>query len=403
MKRYLIASFLVSAIPSLAHAKVMLPVIGWTVSPGHSTTGSNICTLFGGFGEHSDLAWVADAASPPQHFTLVFDDGGVPPRSKTSESRLTVSAPGSPPMSLSGTIRFGQFRTDLDRQDLQNLLHLFAVNRSMTVALEGQSPVLVNLTGSADAAQNMKHCETVENIPARPEDPVRVAATTRHHSAAEAAVATPVPSPMPAKPALPALAPAAAAPIPIVAAAIPLPTPTPAARLAMSDSLLLAKAIEGQFLDILQDGRASYQNTGDEPLSQGARATRAADLCTLLGNDKEVVDWAGTIAAVSSNSQGGTRLAVKLADGITIGTMDSGSATSTDGSAIDPTSDLIQTFSRMHVGEPVTFSGTFFASETDCIKETSLTQNRSMTSPNFLFEFTVIERTDKSPASQAKP
>jgi hypothetical protein len=381
MKRYLVAGLLLGATPSLAHAKVSLPVIGWTVTPGHSTTGSNICTLFGGFGEHSDLAWVADAARPQQHFTLVFDDGGVPPRSKISVSRLTVSTPGSPPMSLAGTIRFGQFRTALDRQDVRNVLHLFVANRSMTMTLEGQAPVLVNLTGSADAVQNMKHCETVENIPARPADPIRVAATARHHPAPRA--------------------PAAATVTPMVAAAVTLPAPAPAAQLALNDSLLLAKAIEGQFLDILQDARASYQNTSDESLSQGARATRAADLCTLLGFDKAVIDWTGTIAGVSDSRQGWNRLAVKLADGVTVGAMDSGSANSKGASAIDPTSDLIQTISRMHVGEPVTFSGTFFASKPDCIKEMSSTQNRSMTSPNFLFEFTAIERTDEGPASQA--
>jgi hypothetical protein len=481
-------------------------------------TGSKICTLFGDFSQHSDLLWVADAANPPQRLTLVFDDGGAPPNSQISGSQLTVVAPGSPPISIPGTIKFGQFRTILDRRTLENFLWLFVAKRSMTVTLEDQSPVLVNLEGSADAAQDMRHCEAVQNIPALPTAFVHSDAATKPHAAkrtahirllaeraahkrllAERAVhrrlvaerlaherhlaerttrirlvtvpspaptpaapmpvvtaAIPLPTPTPAPP-LPAPAPAppvaaatplptpmptappspAAALTPVVAAAIPSPKPTPAAPplptaapppaapplpapapaapvaavipspapaptpalpplpaptpppdaqvALLNDMLLIAKAIEDQFLAILQDGKASYQNTSDATLSLGARANRAADLCTLLGTERDAVDWTGTISDLSSS---GSVLAIKLGNDVTVGT--SSPSDSQPTSMIDPASDLFNTISQMHVGERVRFSGNFFPSDSDCIKETSLTPKGSMTSPYFLMKFTAV-------------
>jgi hypothetical protein len=79
MKRHLLAALLAGAIPIFSHAQASVPAIGWHISPGQSLTGSKICTLFGNLSQHSDLLWVADAASPPQRLTLVFDDGGAPP------------------------------------------------------------------------------------------------------------------------------------------------------------------------------------------------------------------------------------------------------------------------------------------------------------------------------------
>jgi len=153
----------------------------------------------------------------------------------------------------------------------------------------------------------------------------------------------------------------------------------------MNDMLLIAKAIEDQFLAILQDAKVSYQNTSDATLSLGARANRAADLCTLLGNDRNVVDWTGTISTLSDS---GSVLAVKLANDVTIGT--SGASDGQAASMIDPASDLFNTVSQMHVGERIRFSGNFFPSNTDCIKETSATPKGSMTAPYFLMKFTAI-------------
>ena len=498
MKRYLIAGLLAVAMPSLADAQAPVPMVGWSVSSGHSTSGSKICTLYDVFGRHNALAWVADAANSPQRFTLLFDDGDAPPRATVLVSQLTVATHGSRSLSIPGTIRFGQFRSSVEPQIMDPLLHLIVAKRSMTVALGKESPVPVNLMGSADAAQQMLDCEQAEHIARRrtghvevavarehrvqlPKAHVRVAVEREHRnqltkgparlaladrphrarrspeaapvasipvvavalpslrpapaepmsappaiavtpSVAEPSVvaaaplpaplpaATPVAPPMPppaitAAPVLPAPAMATAAPVPAPATTAAAVTPEPAVaaatpssasslataeQLALNDTLLLAKAIEDQFLAILQDGKISYENTSDKELSLGARATRATDLCTLLGNDKEAIEWTGTISSVDG-SQGQRVLAVKLADGVTVGTMRSGVADHTDLPTIDPASDLFKTMSQMHVGERVRFSGQFFPSSADCIKETSPSESGSMTAPNFAITFTSVD------------
>ena len=427
MKRYLFAGLFAVATPPLADAHASLPVIGWSVSQGHSATGSKICTLFGGFGEHSAIAWVADSASPPQHLTLVFDDGGVRPRSQTVESQLMIGTYRSSPLAIPGTIRFGQFKASLTKQTLEPFLHLFAHRGSMTVALEGETPVSLSLKGSAAAAQGLQRCEMVENIPQQFKATVRVATARHHHShvrlarAAPSAsvsstivskplpdattpVATTMPPPVPAPAPAPVVAPAAlqssvVAPAPLPAsvppplptpAPSPTPAPAPAAQMAMDDMLMIAKAIEDQFVDILQDGKASYENSNDQSLSAGARANRAGDLCALLGNAKDANDWTGTVSDVSSGDEGRAVLVVKLADGVTVGTMNGSSSGTADAASIEPASDLFKTVSQLHVGEHVLFSGHFFPSDADCIKVTSPTEDGAMISPNFIMKFNSV-------------
>ena len=429
MRRYVLAGILTAATATLAQAQAPLPVIGWSVSTGHSATGGPICTLSGDFGNHSDLAWVQDVTSPSPHFTLVFDDGGAPPRSQMSVSALTFVTPGSPPLSIPGAVRFGQFKTTVDRQTFEPFLHLFMRKRRMTVALQGEPPVTVNLNGSHNAARYMRRCEAAATMPQAPKAHLQLAAATRHHAPARApmaaqaafrplvAIAAPLPGPPPAAPPLPEPAPAVApvalkppmpaqpplpAPAPVIAPAVvkppvaaetPLPVAAPAlaAEMDRKEALMLGKIIEDQFLGILQDGRASFENTSDSDLSAGARATRATDLCILLGDEKQAIDWTGSISDLSTNSQGGAVLVVKLADGVTVGTMDSRLQDVKDIPTIDPASDLFKTIDKMHVGERVVFSGHFLASDADCIKESSLTPSGAMSAPNFAMTFSGVE------------
>ena len=46
---------------------------------------------------------------------------------------------------------------------------------------------------------------------------------------------------------------------------------------------------------------------------------------------------------------------------------------------------------KLKVGETVRFSGTFFAGDTDCFQEQSMTLGGSITDPEFLFRFSRVE------------
>jgi hypothetical protein len=448
VNRYLLLGLLAAATPVAAQAQAPAeaPPTGWSVSPGLSETHSPVCSLVGDLGQHRALALVADAARSQLGFLLLFDDGAAQPQPQASASRLTIDASGSRPLSIPGTIRFGQFRSTLDHKSSRHFLHLFNAKSSMTVALSGEPPVSVDLTGTADATKVMKRCEEAQNIPlpaahqrlaeaaTRPrriaEGPRRVRAVASLHKPAVIAMDDPpppaiapsppadalaaappvaaavpppaavpaAPVPVPPVPAAPPAVTALADPAPSVAMATPLPVPMLPAPVSVPApvpgainpvTLLIGKAMEVQFVVIVQDATASYRNTGNEIESESARATRAEELCTLLGHDKAADSWPGTIAALP-DAQGSGPLSVTLADGITVQTMGAGASGSGDGSMIDQGSALSDALSQMQLGEAVTFSGQFFASDADCVRELSPTQEQSMTAPSFLMKFTAV-------------
>jgi hypothetical protein len=457
VNRYLLLGLLAAATPVAARAEapVAPPATGWSVNPGLSETHSAVCSLVGDLGQHRALALVADAARSRLGFLLLFDDGAARPRPQAAASRLTIAASGSRPLSIPGTMRFGQFRTTLDHKSSRHFLHLFDAKTTMTVALNGEPPVAVDLTGTANAAQVMKRCEEAQNI-AQPTathrrvadasarsrhlaaGPRRVRLVTSLHKPAVIALddppppavapppppaiaaaplppviaAAPLPPVIAAAPPPPAIAAApppplvpAASPPPVTALADPVPpvamtTPLPVPMLPAPASLpapsavnpvtlLIGKAMEVQFVVIVQDATASYKNTGNEIESRSARATRAEELCTLLGHGLEADSWPGTIAALP-DAEGSGALSVALADGITVQTMGAGSSEAGHESMIDQGSALSNTLSQMQVGEPITFSGQFFASDADCVIELSRTQEQSMTTPSFLMKFTAV-------------
>jgi len=431
-KRYLLPGVLAVAIPGIARAQdpTSYPAVVWDVRPGLSTSASTICALVGDLGRHRALALIADSASPERDLILLLDDGRALPRPQASASTLMITAPGAPPLSIPGTTEFGQFKTTLQQPTSGPFLHLFEAKPNMTLALDGETPIPVNLLGTTRAAQAMERCEEEHDIPqptvarvrvARgSRTRLRVASAHRHHTRIALATAplhapppATLPSPAPAEGAgspgnatpvdvtqadtAPAAAPASTtAP---VAAATLMPTEAPPSvdappltqhplQTPSSFQLLLAKAIETQFVAVIEDGKASYQNTSDKILSLAARADRATDLCTLLGREKNAEDWSGTIDALSTSAQGWGILSVKLAYGIEL--TNAGPPTSGNDFLIDPTSDLFQAVSKMHVGDEVTFSGQFFESDADCIQELSGNQDQAMASPVFLIQFTSI-------------
>ena len=131
MRWYLLASVLTVATPALALAQTSSSApVSWTVSPGHSQAGSNTCTLSGDLGAHQAMAIVADAAAPPMTFTLVVDDNAGQPDSQASTGQVTIASPGSPPLTIPGTIAFGQFQGVLDPLAFKPFLHIFTLKRA---------------------------------------------------------------------------------------------------------------------------------------------------------------------------------------------------------------------------------------------------------------------------------
>ena len=144
-----------------------------------------------------------------------------------------------------------------------------------------------------------------------------------------------------------------------------------------------------QFQEIVELARKNYMAAVNEFQKGASRADRASELCKLL-SDRTFDGWRGTIKSLSSNSAGDGVLAVEIAEDILL-TTSRGSLFDFDDTVVHRGSPLYDVLRQLSEGAAIEVSGTFLASEEDCIKEFSLTQYGSMTSPEFIVDFRSIE------------
>ena len=61
-----------------------------------------------------------------------------------------------------------------------------------------------------------------------------------------------------------------------------------------------------------------------------------------------------------------------------------------DGTLIEPSSQLFAVASQLHKGQLVRFSGSLREDKTDCVRDSSLTLDGSISEPEFIFKFQSI-------------
>ena len=145
-----------------------------------------------------------------------------------------------------------------------------------------------------------------------------------------------------------------------------------------------------RFIAIAKEHAASYQASPNDLAKGGVRNTRKVALCNAL-RSRQIEDWVGTIYKLSSNNEGKGVLTVQLSDDIYLKTWNNNFSDIGDQTLIDPNSSLFITLSSLKSGTAIKFSGSFIPSDTDCVREGSLTQSGSMTEPEFIMKFTKIE------------
>jgi hypothetical protein len=137
-------------------------------------------------------------------------------------------------------------------------------------------------------------------------------------------------------------------------------------------------------------GAAMQQyRSGRSDMAKGAsRPTRARVICSVLPN-RRAVWWLGTVHELSTNTAGMGVLSIEVAPSIAVETNINSYYDSLEDfrTLIDPQSDLFATVSRLHKGDRVRFNGTFPPTEEDCIRESSLTLEDSVTKPAFIIRF----------------
>jgi len=149
-----------------------------------------------------------------------------------------------------------------------------------------------------------------------------------------------------------------------------------------------------KFIEAVKIARESYERANNEMARGGNRAKRALTVCNALGLRKSgtgvwvpVNDWIGNIKTLSSNSDGKGILGITIGDQISVKTWNNALSDIGDRTLIDPNSALFNVVSEMKVGMKVRFSGYLKRDKTDCVDESSMTQDGSMMDPEFTMRF----------------
>jgi hypothetical protein len=157
-------------------------------------------------------------------------------------------------------------------------------------------------------------------------------------------------------------------------------------------------ADEHNFITAVQRGQSAFRAAPNEMAQGGTRSQRRAAICQNLSG-VSVLRWVGQIEKLSSNSDGKGVLEIAVAPGVHVKTWNNDLSDSF-GSAntlIDPSSPLFAVVSQMKQGDEVLFSGTFFPSTLDCVREGSVTLEGSMTDPEFIFRYASVSAAGTTP------
>jgi hypothetical protein len=163
-----------------------------------------------------------------------------------------------------------------------------------------------------------------------------------------------------------------------------------AARTATNREEAVDDINEADFISVITAARGEYKSGPNDMVKGAARAHRRVRLCQLV-QGTDVQGWTGRITNLSSSSSGKGVLGISIGPHITITTINNDFSDSFDHTLIEPSSNVFREVVPLSVGQQILFSGSFLPSDTDCVREISLTQEGSMTDPEFLFHFTDVK------------
>ncbi len=150
------------------------------------------------------------------------------------------------------------------------------------------------------------------------------------------------------------------------------------------------------FLALVKKAREEMAKAENDMQRGGALARRNAAFCQTLQLYSGITDWVGTVAKVSSNSDGKGVLSVNIniAGGspVEVKTWNNAVSDFRDLTLLDSSSPLFAAASRLEKGASVRFSGMFMADSDTCIGEQSMTLRGKVEQPEFTFRFSGVER-----------
>lgn len=146
---------------------------------------------------------------------------------------------------------------------------------------------------------------------------------------------------------------------------------------------------EQQFISMLALYSDRYTTLKNELQQSALRDERKQSLAQSLGN-RRVDGWRGVIAQLETNTDGKAILSIKLSPRVEVKTWNNALSDLDSNTLIEKTDPIYRSIFNLGVGDEVTFSGSFMASDVDYIKEASLTIDGSMTRPEFIVKFASV-------------
>lgn len=134
----------------------------------------------------------------------------------------------------------------------------------------------------------------------------------------------------------------------------------------------------------------SFRKAKNELQESALREQRKQEIAILMAK-RRITSWVGKISQLKTNTEGKAILAIRISPDIEIKTWNNALSDTSSNTLIDKGSPIYSSLFELSTGQQVMFSGSFFTSETDYVKETSMTIQGSMRNPEFLFKFTSIE------------
>jgi hypothetical protein len=149
---------------------------------------------------------------------------------------------------------------------------------------------------------------------------------------------------------------------------------------------------EKAFCDAVSDFISQYNAAPNDLKKSAVRVARKQKLQQLL-TTLQFDGWIGELTDMGTTSDGSAYVNVQLeGTSIKIVTWNNGVSDVTDKTLIPVNSPLFNAISDLKVGVRVKVSGQFVSGDQDYIGEQSLTENGSMTEPEFTVHFTQVEK-----------
>ena len=158
-----------------------------------------------------------------------------------------------------------------------------------------------------------------------------------------------------------------------------------------SAAAIAIPAEEKAFIEIVRGYITSYGDAANELKKSAVRVSRKQKLQELVST-LEFKGWIGRIDEMTTTSKGNAALSIKLSNGsLMLQTYNNELSDLGDDTLIPINSDLFNRVANLKTGMTVKVSGNFLADDQDFIKEGSITEEGSMTEPEFIVKFTQVE------------